>query len=75
MPIYEYECDKCGERFEVLRPRQQRDNATECVECGCKRTELVMSGFSGRIGSGGETQSVGSACVGCAATSCAGCKL
>jgi len=75
MPIYEYECSRCTERFEVLRPRKERDKAPECEECGCKRTELVMSGFCGRTGSGGETQSVGSACTGCSAASCAGCKM
>jgi len=75
MPIYEYECARCGEVTEMLRPRAQRDEAPACEQCGCKRTQLVMSGFFGRSGSGGESRSVGSACAGCTASTCAGCKI
>ncbi|HUS81546.1 MAG TPA: FmdB family zinc ribbon protein [Armatimonadota bacterium] len=74
MPIYEYVCSGCGERFELLRQRSQRNRKAKCEQCGCADTELVMSGFFGRSGSGSESQSVGSSCSGCSAKSCSGCR-
>ena len=35
MPIYEYECKKCGENFEVLQNINE-DPLTECPSCGGK---------------------------------------
>ncbi len=37
MPIYEYECDKCGYKFELLR-KINEDGSVDCVKCGgCSR--------------------------------------
>jgi putative FmdB family regulatory protein len=33
MPLYEYQCDECGIRFE-RRQRMTDDAITECPECG-----------------------------------------
>lgn len=33
MPIYEYECQECGERFEKMQP-VTAEPLTECVNCG-----------------------------------------
>ena len=33
MPIYEYECEQCGVRFEKLQ-RMTEDSLTDCPECG-----------------------------------------
>lgn len=33
MPLYEYECEECGLRFE-RRQRMTDDPVTECCECG-----------------------------------------
>jgi putative FmdB family regulatory protein len=33
MPIYEYECKECGERFEKMQP-VTAEPLTECVNCG-----------------------------------------
>lgn len=38
MPIYEYRCKKCDQRFELMRRLGDRDNAAACPECGSKRT-------------------------------------
>ena len=36
MPIYEYTCEKCGERQEIMvaKPSQQEEKVT-CRRCGC----------------------------------------
>jgi putative FmdB family regulatory protein len=41
MPIYEYECKKCGSKFELLRKIGEDDNAC-CPQCG-GRGERVYS--------------------------------
>ena len=33
MPIYEYQCDKCGASFEVMQ-KMSDDPLTECDKCG-----------------------------------------
>ncbi len=33
MPIYEYQCDRCGDSFEVMQ-RMSDDPLTECEKCG-----------------------------------------
>ena len=33
MPLYDYQCDKCGHRFEV-RQGIKEDPLTECPQCG-----------------------------------------
>lgn len=33
MPLYEYRCVQCGERFELLRSFGERDEEAECPRC------------------------------------------
>lgn len=42
MPIYEYECKKCKEVFEMLQTRSD-DSPTKCELCGSKRIGRIMS--------------------------------
>lgn len=44
MPIYEFECEECGERFEDLVAPGAVGLA--CTECGSTRTRRLMSGVS-----------------------------
>lgn len=48
MPLYEYKCQVCGERFERLLPRKQADQQQECPKCGSKRVTRVFSAFATR---------------------------
>lgn len=41
MPMYEFDCDACGERFEDLVPADT--DATECRLCGSDETHRVLS--------------------------------
>ncbi len=34
MPLYEYECDACGERFEVIQPSFSSPAPEACEKCG-----------------------------------------
>jgi putative FmdB family regulatory protein len=44
MPIYEFECDECGERFEELVAAGAE--AVACPGCGSERTRRLMSSVS-----------------------------
>jgi putative FmdB family regulatory protein len=59
LPIYEYRCHKCGQKFELL-VYSQSDTAIICPKCGSDNVERLLSGFAS-INSGG-AQSV-SSCI------------
>lgn len=44
MPVYEFECEKCGERFEELTPSDTGSLA--CPRCGSARTRRLLSPVS-----------------------------
>jgi putative FmdB family regulatory protein len=44
MPIYEFECEECGARFEELVAAEVE--ALACPECASERTRRLMSGVS-----------------------------
>jgi putative FmdB family regulatory protein len=74
MPIYEYQCETCGKKFELLIRGADRP---VCPACAGETVRRLMSccGFVSK-GGGGETvrASAGtSSCTGCSASSCAGC--
>ncbi|MGR3218984.1 MAG: FmdB family zinc ribbon protein [Candidatus Anammoxibacter sp.] len=43
MPIYEYDCDKCKERFEFL---QRSNEKAACPKCGSASATKVFSTFA-----------------------------
>jgi putative FmdB family regulatory protein len=46
MPLYEYQCRKCGYSFEELRPMKDADKAMECPKCHSMKTERQFSTFA-----------------------------
>lgn len=46
MPLYEYECRKCGARFELLRRMNDADRDVRCPKCQTKDVERLISGFA-----------------------------
>jgi putative FmdB family regulatory protein len=52
MPVYEYQCNACSDRFE-LRRKFSDDPVKECPKCGGEVTKLISSAaFSLRGGAG-----------------------
>ncbi|MFP5213516.1 MAG: FmdB family zinc ribbon protein [Acidobacteriota bacterium] len=79
MPIYEYECCKCCEKFETLVFRS--DEAVNCPKCDSTEVCRVMSvcgfksgGDKGAASSRGGSVSAGSSCAGCSGGSCSTCR-
>ena len=73
MPIYEYTCTTCHNRFERLRPMSQMDDEAPCPDCGSEsqRQLSVFAAFSG--GTDGDVSAVagGGGCGGCGPGGCA----
>ena len=72
MPIYEYVCLDCRERFELMRPMKDADAPIACRNCESQNTSRMLSVFfaqsGGRVVAGGN-----GGCAGCSSTSCATC--
>jgi putative FmdB family regulatory protein len=66
MPIYEFQCRKCGQTFEMLFRSQDKQSGIACPKCKSPRTQRKLSAFSGKIGN----TSTGGGCGSCSATSC-----
>jgi putative FmdB family regulatory protein len=60
MPLYEYECEGCGERFEALVSSQTKDQTRACPACGSLKTGRVASTFA--VGTAARKTD---ACAGC----------
>lgn len=43
MPIYEYECRKCGKLFEVIQKMDEGGKNLKCPSCGKKGPERIIS--------------------------------
>ena len=51
MPIYEYRCESCAGKFEVLTRFAERDKAQVCPACESTKTRVLVSSFAS-LGSG-----------------------
>ena len=79
MPLYEYECKKCKNRFEKLRPINQSSEGAQCPSCNELAERVISrfcsfsadeSGLSTPIAGGG-----GGGCGGCSSTGCGSCGV
>jgi putative FmdB family regulatory protein len=73
VPIYEYNCENCGDDFECIVFRT--GEAVECPKCGNKSPKKKMSTFG--FSTGGKLKlpsSSGSGCSGCSSSSCSSCS-
>jgi putative FmdB family regulatory protein len=72
MPIYEYMCFDCKERFEVIRTMNDADAPIACLKCESEHTSRLLSLFNassgGRVVAGAQ-----SSCSTCNSGSCATC--
>jgi putative FmdB family regulatory protein len=68
MPIYEFQCKKCGQRSEQLCKMGETGKDIVCPRCGERTLERVISGFACPGIKGGQD-----GCSGCKGGSCSGC--
>ncbi|MGQ9576847.1 MAG: FmdB family zinc ribbon protein [Thermoguttaceae bacterium] len=45
MPVYEFECSQCGEKFSEKRTFEEFDKqkSTKCPKCGSRQTRRLLS--------------------------------
>lgn len=67
MPIYEYLCGRCSNKFEILTSFNNKD--VRCSKCNSKKTKKLISKFS--VKAEGETSL--SKCSTCSSSSCDTC--
>jgi putative FmdB family regulatory protein len=66
MPLYEYACLDCNERFEELRAASRADAPVPCTTCGGSRVKRLLSVFSTRSAGAGDTMVASGGGGGCA---------
>jgi len=71
MPIYEYVCQDCGLKFEVIRSIREADQPMDCRKCHGKRTKRALSLFVAK--SGERTVAGNGGCAGCSGGTCSSC--
>ncbi len=52
MPIYEYVCLKCNNKFALLQSLYPAQNDSECPKCSSKEVKKIISSFCSPSGSG-----------------------
>jgi putative FmdB family regulatory protein len=62
MPMYEFVCQKCGKRFEELRPPRLETFGLTCPACSSKKVEKLPSSFAAGSRGSGKSESTGSSC-------------
>jgi putative FmdB family regulatory protein len=72
MPIYEYMCFDCKERFEVIRAMKDADAPIVCLNCESDHTSRLLSLFNASSG-GKVVAGAQSGCSTCSSGSCATC--
>ncbi|MFN3413550.1 MAG: FmdB family zinc ribbon protein [Thermoanaerobaculum sp.] len=45
MPLYEYQCEACGHRFEVWQRMGAGSQGVSCPQCGSQEVKKVLSTF------------------------------
>ncbi len=79
MPIYEYQCGKCGKQFEIVTMSMSEKANAVCPKCNSKKVSKMMSrfGYGKNSSSGSESASTyegpDCSCGSCHSSSCSTC--
>lgn len=80
MPIYEYQCDKCGKQFEVVTLSLSEKPKTVCPKCKSKKASKLVSkvgkqkySWARSAGSTSEGAQASSGCSSCSSSNCSSC--
>ncbi len=55
MPIFEYQCEECKTKHEVLHKSSLHQEEVSCPKCNSKKNKKLLSAFSAAIGSSSYT--------------------
>ena len=68
MPIYEYQCAHCGQRFEVRQAIGEGSSSLHCPKCHASEPKRIFSSFFSRGSS--ETEPSDVSCPTCSSGVC-----
>ena len=68
MPIYEYQCAHCGQKFEVRQAIGEDDSSLNCPKCHAGEPKRIFSSFFSRSSSENEPSDV--SCPTCSSGVC-----
>ena len=49
MPMYEYLCEGCEHRFEIMQPLSAKADETVCPRCNTMKSRRLMSSFASKV--------------------------
>ncbi|MGE5399542.1 MAG: FmdB family zinc ribbon protein [Ignavibacteriales bacterium] len=49
MPIFEYRCNECNKKFEILHKSSTHQEEVVCPECNSKNNKKLLSSFSASV--------------------------
>ena len=52
MPVFEYKCNDCGRKFDVLHKSSTNLEEVVCPDCQSKNNQKLLSTFSASVNSG-----------------------
>lgn len=62
MPLFEYKCSKCGDKFEELIMGSSGEKGLKCPKCGSSKVDKQLSVFAISQGGGDCATETGGAC-------------
>jgi putative FmdB family regulatory protein len=57
MPVYEYQCDECGQKFDLFLRSVKRESTPVCPHCGSEQVHKAISLFG--VGNQGSVSASG----------------
>lgn len=51
MPVFEFKCEKCDTRFEILVKSSAAENSVTCPACRAEKPKKLFSSFSAKTSS------------------------
>lgn len=73
MPVFEYKCNECNTKYEVLHKSSLKEDGIVCPECNSTNSKKLFSSFSASVG---ESSVSGDSCASgnCSVPSYSGCS-
>lgn len=51
MPIFEYKCEDCNTKYDVLHKSSSNEEEVTCPKCNSNKSKKLLSSFSASMGS------------------------
>lgn len=74
MPFYDYKCNKCGKKFEVLHGMGAKPSGIKCEFCGAEDISRVYYPTVSNSEGGAQSTSNRSGCGSCSSGECSSCS-